>query len=1398
MKGNTACSRLEEMLLAHSAVGDCAIVERVDARGETRKLAYVVKTSPVTNDELRSILIADGFGPRDLIVPVSAIPVGDDGEADEARLASFPVCDLPSAVAWANEARAAGLVAEAAAVVQESRPVSLPLHLADVLPSHVHRQSGAAAGQGRAFNACARPSSNTPAMSDGGSLELADDAPRLLADTLMRAARSEAPNGIVYVEANGVETCQTYGSLLHEARSVLSGLRASGIRPGEPVVLQLARHRDFIPAFWGSVLGGFVPVPLAPAASNDKMSASLQGLAAVWEALGRPAIVVDARSYDGVLAATSRAQLDGIRVLVVDHLRGEPDLSPVTANPDDLALLMLTSGSTGTPKPVRLTHRNLLLRSAGSRQLNGFSTADVTLNWMPLDHVAGLIYFHLRDVYLACRQVHVPTETVLQDPLRWLDLLERHKANVTFAPNFAYGLVNDHAARLAARHMDLSSVHSILNGAEAIVARTARRFMTLLAPHGLRASAMKPAWGMSETSSGVTYGDRFSLATVSDDDPFVEVGRPIPGVAIRIVDGDGAVVTEGAVGRLQISGATMTSGYYGNEEATSSAFTADGWFNTGDLGFILDGRLTITGREKDVVIVNSVNYYCHAIESVVETLEDVEPSYTAACAVRRASADTDSLAIFFHPRDPHAGALGATLKRIRTEVGSKIGVAPEFVVPVDREAIPKTSLGKIQRSELGRRLTAGEFDQTLRLVDRITGSVNTIPDWFFRKVWRPGRSIESARAVANATALVFVDRHGIAIELCRALADRGVSSITVEAGRPFSRTGEASYAIDPSSDDDYVALFEQLRKAGQLPTHVVQLWGLGGAVEKMSPETLAAAQDAGALSAVRLAKAMLRPGDFARVRMIFVGSHVQRVDPGDAVACEKTPVLGLLKSIPQELPWLECRHVDLDEPHNRAVGSIVSEMFTGRSDREVAYRNGRRFVSGLEKAILSTDQPTVPVVEPHGFWLITGGAGGIGTVLAKELLDRFHLKLLLVGRGELVGDRRQALDELRRSGEVAYEQVDVCDGSRLGEIVRRYESGWSTSLRGAFHLAGTYRERLAKDEDAAGVLEMLAPKTNGTAVLHSLLAERGGGSLVCASSLAGFFGGATIGAYAAASCFQDAFAEAHHGREGVDCWSFAWSNWDGIGQSMALQIRDLPKSRGYRPMEPQRAIQSLLIGMSRRTPSLVIGVDGNHPHIRRHRKDDAGPTDRLRIYYTPGSLARSDVASAAIVCDDFGTPSQPELVCLREMPRTASGSVDFDEARRVSDGGSAKERPAPRTDRERRLAGIWQRILGAPSVSAADNFFDLGGDSLLAARLVAEIRGDLHVEVTLRQVFDAATLAHMAATVETAAPVTRDEDEPKDSPRPRAGQLLDRLEAMPDDEVDALLQEFANESAAGE
>jgi acyl-CoA synthetase (AMP-forming)/AMP-acid ligase II len=490
---------------------------------------------------------------------------------------------------------------------------------------------------------------------------------KTLPEILVRAAARSGD--ITYLRQDGSESTQTYGELRHDAQLILGGLRVAGVRPGDRVVIQVEDPADYLATFWACLLGGMVAVPLSATAGAGKLER-------VQDLCG-PALVVTRE--------------------LVPSLRGGPVGTGHTWHPDDVFVILFTSGSTGTPKGVTLTHRGALTMIEAYTRLLGLTAREVSFNWMPLDHVGGLAAFHLRDVYLGCRQVHAVPATVLADPLRWLDLLDRFRATCTWAPNFAYGLVNEELARSPSRAWDLSRLRHILNAGEMIVPRTVRRFLTELGRHGLPPTAMCPSWGMSETTGGVTFSTGFALATTSDEDRFVDVGPPISEARVRIV-----------AGRIQVAGPTVTPGYYRSPELDAAAFTPDGWFDTGDIGIWRDGGLTITGRAKDTIIVNGVNYYCQEIEVVVEEVPEVAASYAAACAVR--AGDTEALAIFYCSQLADEWAIAEQWREIRRRVVGAVGLHPSYLLPVRHEAIPRTETGKIRRDQLRQWFADGRFD----------------------------------------------------------------------------------------------------------------------------------------------------------------------------------------------------------------------------------------------------------------------------------------------------------------------------------------------------------------------------------------------------------------------------------------------------------------------------------------------------------------------------------------------------------------------------------------------------------------------------------------------------------------------------------------------------------------
>ncbi|WP_233560151.1 type I polyketide synthase [Teichococcus wenyumeiae] len=548
------------------------------------------------------------------------------------------------------------------------------------------------------------------AWTHGGCLQALPGAPANLAAALRQAAQSGA--GIFYAEDHRQ---QSYAELLQQASSIAGSLRAQGLRDGEPVVLQLDNAADVLPAVWACFLHGYTAVPVAPVAEFTNGHAEARRLRAAIDVLNDPLVVVpDDRLEEW------RGRNVGSRVVSLRELRQDSAKErPKEPGPESPALLLLTSGSTGTPKGVPLTHANLLAMAAGTAQMNGFGAAHAALNWMPLDHAGALIFLSVMPVLLGASQVHIPTRRVVERPLLWLELIARHRAAISWAPNFAFSLINNAAEELQRAALDLSCLRFLVNAGEQVTARTALDFLTLLAPYGVPQDVLRPAFGMSETCSGITWSAGLTPACLAQEGSYVSLGRPIPGAEIRITCEDGAVLAEGEVGRLELRGASVITGYHANPAADAEAFTDDGWFRSGDLGFIRDGELYLTGREKEELAINGRKVPLHDVEASVAMVPGVMPAFTCAFGVRQA--DTDGLVVTFCAEERDQAAWPALVRAIRAHLVRDMRLSPVQVVPLAASDVPKSSIGKIQRRSLQASYMAGNFTEVTNRFDTAPG-----------------------------------------------------------------------------------------------------------------------------------------------------------------------------------------------------------------------------------------------------------------------------------------------------------------------------------------------------------------------------------------------------------------------------------------------------------------------------------------------------------------------------------------------------------------------------------------------------------------------------------------------------------------------------------------------------
>lgn len=1035
---------------------------------------------------------------------------------------------------------------------------------------------------------------------------------------------------------------------------------------------------------------------------------------------------------------------DALRTACLEDLLENDPAQPYRAgSPEDVALLFFTSGSTGTPKVVVQQHRAIITQVLGSARHLSMGSTDVVLNWMPLDHVGSVAMLHSVSLYAGCPQVHVPTHHVLGDPLRWLDLVNRYRVSFSWAPNFAFGLVTDWLDKLGkgGYRWDLSCVRAIINGGEAISARSARRFLQMLEPAGLPATAMWPAWGMAETSSGVVYSERFSVETASDNDSFVELGRPIADIRLRIVDENNRALPEGEIGHLHVQGAMVTVGYHENPEANAEVFTNDGWFNTGDLGFLRDGRLTLTGRAKDIIIINGANYASHEIESLVEELPFIDRSYTAACAVRHEGSDTDQLAVFFHllPGTDERAAL----RQVRSKILREMGVNPDHLVPVGRADIPKTGLGKIQRSKLteqhGSKLL-GSFEPSAD-----TKWTAELPAWFYRPVWSP--SVVHLPSEDTGPVLVFLDRLGLGDALCGLMQGRGQSCVSVhqEAGATFHRVTNDAYVIDPDNAHHYLLLVRAITDQRVRLDHILHLSDYAAHLQFSDTKTIRESCRAGTGWLVHLLTAMDAAAWDSPVSLRVVAACTQRVAENDPVTFSRAPLRSLLKTAAQEIPWLRCHHLDLEIGDSSGNAQrIVDEIDGDTADPDAAYRGGYRLVPRLVPVHGADGALRVPQFATGGLYVLTGGLGGIGVEIARHLLTHYGAKVLLLGRSRLhESDPADGLDtranvaltELcTRSADVRYAVADVTDEQRVRECIEQAEECWGTRVAGVVHLASCYTEQLLLGCSVDQLLAAMEPKICGAWNLHKVLNDRPETPLILFSSATGHFGAVMQGPYAAANAALDAFADHLHSEAaqlGVTsgCRSIGWSVWRETGISRGMSLTGQAPLRGYQMMAPNQALMSLSVATADPHPFVLVGLDPDGRTTRRYMAGPPRPTRtivaRINEPDTVDQIAR--VLAPIRLLDRYGTPTSCQVVAGAHTP---AGPTE------------------PQSDIERRIASVWRDILGQRKIQRDDDFFELGGTSLQMAQMHQLICQELGRDLRWADVLRTRTISAIAGLLD--------------------------------------------------
>ena len=542
----------------------------------------------------------------------------------------------------------------------------------------------------------------------------------------------ESPSG------GDAEPFFTHGGIERASARYGGALQALGAKKGDRVALILPDNADFVFAFLGAIRAGLVPVPIYPPTGLGKLAGYLDNTLHIVAKSGARLLLTndEIKRMLGTIAAQAPELSKVVAVESVRRMR--EDLRPAKVTLDDVCFLQFTSGSTSRPKGVVLTHANLAANVRAIMQLGlGIrDSADSGASWLPLYHDMGLIGFVIAPLYHVNTVTFLPPLLFLKRPARWLETIARHRASISFGPNFAYALCVKRIKDSEVAGLDLSSWRIAGCGAEPIRAENLKAFADRFASIGFSDKAFVCCYGMAESTLAISFSklgtgvqtdavkgealwEEGRAEPAAEAEPgaasIVRCGSAFPGHEIQVFapedEASERPLGERQVGEIRLRGPSLMSGYFNEPELTREAF-AGGWLKTGDLGYLAGGEVYICGRSKELIIVNGRNYYPQDLEWEASKVEGVRRGNVIAFGTMKPNHDRERVIICFETNLHGEAERAAQKGEVRRVVQQALGLTVDDVVPLGAGVLPKTSSGKLQRSK------TRELYETGALLDR--------------------------------------------------------------------------------------------------------------------------------------------------------------------------------------------------------------------------------------------------------------------------------------------------------------------------------------------------------------------------------------------------------------------------------------------------------------------------------------------------------------------------------------------------------------------------------------------------------------------------------------------------------------------------------------------------------
>ena len=615
-------------------------------------------------------------------------------------------------------------------------------------------------------------------------------APTLVDVLGERAATTTSGSALRFVDSGGTVTDELDAAALDRRVCRVAALLESRGLAGKCVVVLLPPGLDYVVAFLGCLYAGAVAVPLYPPPRTRR---SPRHDAVLADAQADAVIVPGGTELPVVIAETAAKAT----ILSIDgDLPSADSWARPAICPDTPAFLQYTSGSTATPRGVVVTHANLMANSRSIQQSFGTSPNTAVVSWLPPYHDMGLIGGILQPLYAGCEATLMAPATFIMRPLIWLEQISERGAAISGGPDFAYDLCAERLSDADLDELDLSCWRIAFNGAEPVRAATMDRFAARAARAGFDRAAFFPCYGLAEATllvSGAPLGSeptaRFAATSLAPGasatlDPagtaVVSCGPPAPGVIVAIADtGSGDECPDGTIGEIRVAGTSVAAGYRNRPEETAATFPVPGaaglGLRTGDLGFLHDGRLYVTGRAKDLIVVRGRNHYPHDLE---RTAQDAHAMVRAGGAAFGLEKDgREELVLVLEISGSHlAERASEIVEAVRAALVREHGIAPMAITLVRSKVVPRTSSGKVQRSLARERWLDGSLRSVYRWTGRPTAPLAAMPEHLWAQTGREAVLAAASRrlglAVDPAVPLVAQGMDSLAaIEIAAAVTD---------------------------------------------------------------------------------------------------------------------------------------------------------------------------------------------------------------------------------------------------------------------------------------------------------------------------------------------------------------------------------------------------------------------------------------------------------------------------------------------------------------------------------------------------------------------------------------------------------------------------------------------------